>query len=229
MADHPLDNPVWHALAGPHAGLALPERGGVRRYHPEIAVFAAVEHPDRDDLSGLAEALPAGEVAGFGSAWRLGTPPGFTTVMGGEGLQMVAERPALLPDRIPGILRLGPADVPDMLELVELTHPGPFNRRTIEMGRFIGIREAGRLIAMSGERMHLAGYTEVSAVCTHPDARGRGFARMLVSEIAAGIVARGETPFLHVWADNAGAIRLYEALGFATRTTIHFNVMRRSD
>lgn len=227
MAGSPLDNPVWHALGGPHGALALPERAGVRRYVPEIAVFAAVAQPERDDLSHLREAVAPGEIAGFGAAWPLPTPAGFVTVMGGEGLQMVAEEPSFSDDRPAAIVPLGPPDVPDMLALVALTHPGPFNPRTIEMGRFIGAREGGRLVAMAGERMLLPGLREVSAVATHPDVRGRGLARMLVSEVAAGILARGETPFLHVWADNVAAIRLYETLGFVVRTTIHFNVLRR--
>jgi predicted GNAT family acetyltransferase len=124
-------------------------------------------------------------------------------------------------------ITLGPADLEEMIALVELTQPGPFARRTPEMGRYIGIRDGGRLVAMAGERMHLDGYTEVSAVCTHPDHRGRGYARMLVSEIGRGIVERGETPFLHVYATNAVAIATYEKLGFASNGLRRFTFLKR--
>jgi predicted GNAT family acetyltransferase len=119
-------------------------------------------------------------------------------------------------------------DVPAMLGLVELTHPGPFLSRTIEMGRYAGIFDAGRLVAMAGERMRLAGFTEVSGVCTHPDYQRRGYARALVSDIARGIVARSETPFLHVRANNPAAIATYERLGFITRREMVFTVVQRT-
>src|SRR4029077_5363570 len=110
--------------------------------------------------------------------------------------------------------QLTPADVPAMLDLVARTQPGPFARRTIELGTYLGVREGGALVAMAGERMHLDGHSEISAVCTDPSQRRRGLARDLVLTLARRIRARGERPFLHVAADNVNAIRLYEALGF---------------
>jgi predicted GNAT family acetyltransferase len=114
-----------------------------------------------------------------------------------------------------------------MLGLVDLTRPGPFAARTVEMGRYLGVRDEGRLVAMAGERLRPPGYTEVSAVCTHPDFRGRGHAKALISVLAEAICARGETPFLHVLPENRPAVATYEALGFRTQRTLQLTVLER--
>lgn len=121
------------------------------------------------------------------------------------------------------------ADVPEMVALAQLTEPGPFRERTIELGPFFGIFDDGRLVAMAGERMHLPHHVEVSAVCTHPKARGRGYARMLISIVMDEIRQRGKTPFLHSLADNDTAIRVYENLGFTQRRTFELAVLKRSE
>lgn len=143
----------------------------------------------------------------------------FTTA----GVQMVDDGLVAAPD--PEAEVLGPADVPDMLALVERTRPGPFLPRTIAMGTYLGIRARGRLVAMAGERLHPPGWTEISAVCTDPGHRGRGLATRLVRAVAAGVRERGETPFLHTAAANATAIRLYESLGFRLRRTRTFGAV----
>ena len=112
-----------------------------------------------------------------------------------------------------------------MLELTELTEPGPFRKRTFELGKFYGAFESDRLVSMAGQRMSLPGFIEVSAVCTHPDARGRGYARVLMSTVIHDILQRGKRPFLHAFADNP-AIRLYESLGFVHRRTFHLAVLK---
>jgi predicted GNAT family acetyltransferase len=122
--------------------------------------------------------------------------------------------------------RLGTADVSAMLELTALTEPGPFRERTIELGNFYGIFEGDRLLAMAGQRMHIPGFVEVSAVCTHPDARGRGYAGIVMSEVMRDIFADGSTPFLHAFANNP-AVRLYEKLGFTQRRSFHLAVIKR--
>jgi predicted GNAT family acetyltransferase len=129
----------------------------------------------------------------------------------------------------PRRVRDGPAfrvltadDVPAMLDLVAVAKPGPFFPRTIELGRYIGVEEDGRLLAMAGERLRLTGFTEISAVCTHPDGRGRGIAAALTDEVAADVIRRGETPFLHVAEGNGNALRLYHRLGYERRTDIRF-------
>ena len=109
-----------------------------------------------------------------------------------------------------------------MLELTERTKPGPFLPGTVELGGYLGIRREGRLVAMAGERMRPPGFAEISAVCTDEGWRGHGFAARLTRAVAAGIVARGETPFLHAAADNVNAIRLYKSLGFIHRRDVAF-------
>ena len=134
------------------------------------------------------------------------------------------------PDVVPAVdakaVRLGDRDVPEMLALAERTQPGPFRPRTIEMGRYLGIRRDGRLVAMAGERVHPPGWTEISAVCTDEAFRGQGLASRLVLAVAAGIRERHETPFLHATATNVTAIRLYERLGFRLRRHVRFVALR---
>jgi predicted GNAT family acetyltransferase len=123
---------------------------------------------------------------------------------------------------VPDARRLGPEDAGEMLALVELTRPGPFSVRTVELGHYFGVFVGGALVAMAGERLRVPGFTEVSAVCTHPDRRGRGLAAGLTALVARGIRARGDTPFLHHAADNHAARRVYEALGFEFRREIGY-------
>jgi predicted GNAT family acetyltransferase len=132
-----------------------------------------------------------------------------------SGVQMVAEN-VLAPDEGVAYLDLGDQDAPEMVALVALTKPGPFEARTHVFGGYVGIRHEGKLVAMAGQRLQVPGYTEVSAVCTHPDFRGRGYGSFLLLTVAQRIKARGETPFLHTFASNTGAIRLYERLASFT-------------
>lgn len=208
-----LDNAVWHAASGPQAHLAR-SIGRAARFDPAVSVFAAVAAHDEDawaDLASLTGAKPAILLA------REVIPAGaWTIAMRIPCLQMVATG-ATPAEPDPAAVRLDAQDVPEMLALVELTRPGPFESRTIEMGAYYGLRDEGRLIAISGERMHCPGYTEVSAVCTAPDRRGEGLGRRLVATTIAGIRARGEEAFLHVASDNTSAIALYESMGFTVR------------
>lgn len=134
-----------------------------------------------------------------------------------------ASGPAI--DSIP----LGDADAPEMLALATRTNPGPFLARTHRLGGFVGIRVDGVLVAMAGERMQLPGHSEVSAVCTAPEHRGKGYARALLHGVAARIAARGELPFLHSYPDNAGALALYRSLGFRIRAEVQFTIVARDD
>lgn len=217
--DHPLDRAVWLALTGAQAGLAV-THGAARRFDPAYGVFAAIA--DRSDAS-LAD---LGELVGqHGDAAFLGPDPptdapGVRIASQDLGVQMVAR--SLTPGAEPRhvVVNLTDADAPAMIELARLTQPGPFFEKTHRLGDFVGIKEAGRLIAMAGERMKPAGFTEVSAICTHPDCRGRGLAGELTRIVVGRIFARGETPFLHAYASNTAAIALYERLGFSIRREV---------
>ncbi|MGW5640143.1 GNAT family N-acetyltransferase [Streptomyces sp. NPDC003832] len=224
--DGVLDHPARAALTGPHARFAE-ARGRVLRYHAEVAPWVAVpDDPSDADWADVAALTgPGGEalLLGFpGSA-----PAGWRTVFRAEGVQLVGEDVAGEPD--PEAVLLGPADVPEMLDLVARTRPGPFLHRTRELGTYLGIRRRGTLVAMAGERLRPPGWTEISAVCTDPAVRGQGLAGRLVRAVAHGIRERGEIPFLHTGADNAGAIRLYESLGFHHRRDTVFYGTRVPD
>jgi ribosomal protein S18 acetylase RimI-like enzyme len=226
---HPLDNPVRSSLTGAHAHLSE-RRGDAVRYAAEVSPFAAVpdaatagDWADLAALVGGAEAVPLPLVTGMTTA----PPPGWETVRTIDGVQLVADGVAHAPDEEAQLL--GAADVPEMLELAERTKPGPFLPRTVEMGVYLGIRRGGRLVAMAGERLRPAGWTEISAVCTDPAFRGRGLGTRLVLAVAEGIVRRGEQPFLHVARANTTAVRLYEALGFRQRRTTPFIRTRPGD
>lgn len=221
-APHLLDNAAWAALTGPHAHLA--ERvGRAARYPTDVSPFSALDDPaDPRAWDDLAELVGPGAATPVSGA--VAVPAGWQIEHNGEGVQLVDT--ALHAEPAPEAVRLGPADVPEMLDLIALTRPGPFLPRTVEMGAYLGIREQGRLIALGGERLRPPGWTEISAVCTHPDHRGRGLATRLVRAVAAGIRERGDTPFLHAAASNTPAIRLYESIGFTLRRRTRFVLVR---
>lgn len=217
-AERPLDHPVWSCLTTRHAHLA---RGGplARRFVDDISPIGAVSGTTPAHIEALHALVGVGEdVALIGSAPAL--PERWEKLYASTLTQMIRRDRSPLPEGSFESLRLGSADVPEMRELVELTHPGPFRTRTIELGTYIGIREKGRLIAMAGERMWIGDHREVSAVCTHPDAQGRGYARALMGRIVNRMLRAGETPFLHVDNPNRRAIDMYLALGFVARVEL---------
>ncbi|MET9382506.1 GNAT family N-acetyltransferase [Streptomyces sp. NPDC002928] len=220
---HVLDNPALASLTGPHARFAE-RRGRVLRYPVDVSPWLALpDEPDADAWADLAAlAGPGAEVPLSGYAGQV--PPDWEITFHVEGVQLVDDGLAAAPD--PEAVRLGPADVPEMLDLVARTQPGPFLPRTIELGTYLGIRRDGALVAMAGERLHPPGWTEISAVCTDPAVRGQGLATRLILAVAHGIRERGETPFLHTGAGNTGAIRLYESLGFRLRLRTAFLAAR---
>lgn len=225
MASHPLDNMVWGALSGPQAHLGS-SNGKARKFDPDIAIFAAVERPT-ESLDGLADIIETGGRAGLVATGPVPVSPEFEQIAQGEVVQLTAERFAPLPSGGVRYRDLTEADVPQMAELVHLTRPGPFGPRTIEMGHYVGVFDGERLVAMTGERLRLDGFGEVSAVCTHPDYQGRGLAKALVSVIGSEIVARGEVPFLQAYVSNVAAIAAYTRLGFAPRRNLTFTTLQR--
>ena len=221
---HPLDNAVWAALTSHQAHLCEGD-GSARRFDPEVSAFAAIDVAHDQAWAALADLASDEPVALFRDHIPA-LPAGWVEVARGEGHQLVLEPHDLTSVGVAPGRPLTGADVPAMLDLVAATTPGPFLARTIELGRYHGAFESGRLVAMAGERLHLDGFTEISAVCTHPDARGRGLAATLTRTIAVGIIGREETPFLHVARGNDTARRVYERLGFRERRIVQFVLTR---
>ncbi|KXO99234.1 GNAT family N-acetyltransferase [Tsukamurella pseudospumae] len=218
-----LADPVNAALSGPHARFRV-SSGRIQRYRPDVSVFFG--HPreltpeDYADIAALAE--HNGTVLLRDRATPL--PAGWTVI---ERIGLVQyDGSAVETDTEPEAVRLTAADVPEMTALVERTKPGPFLPHTVDLGTYLGIRDAdGALVAMAGERMHPAGWTEISAVCTAPEARGRGLASRLIRAVGQGVRDRGETPFLHTSDDNP-AQKLYDAMGFVHTSTVPLEVIR---
>ena len=219
---HDLDRPAWASLTGYHARFAE-RHGRAVRYHPDVAPFVALADPADPRCWADAAAL-LGPGASFSLAGAPSWPAGWEVVSQGASVQLVDTGLQGRPD--PEAVRLGPEQVPEILELIARTKPGPFRPRTVELGTYLGIRRDGVLVAMAGERQHPPGWTEISAVCTDAEFRGQGLATRLVRAVAAGIRERGETPFLHANAANTNAIRLYESLGFTLRRRSLFTALR---
>jgi ribosomal protein S18 acetylase RimI-like enzyme len=222
VTDHPLDNSVWAALDGAHAEFAE-RRGCAARYRPDVTVFAALPaHPAAQDWADLALLAGPGERVVITGEVR--TPPDDWETRAGLAMQMDGSAIDVGPD--PEAVVLGPADVPEMLDLVARTKPGPFLANTRLMGTYLGIRRGGALVAMAGERFRPPGWSEISAVCTDPAHRGHGFATRLVRAVGAVIRERGDVPYLHAAGDNTTAIRLYEHMGFTLRRQVQFALLR---
>ena len=228
MTEHVLDRPALQALTSHHAHHAE-VAGRALRYDPDVAPFLAYQDENEDTLAALGRFVPAGRFSIFLQAGRPPVLPGTRIEMQADGVQMLADQ-IEAPSREPAlpVIPLGDADAAEMVALADLTRPGPFLARTHELGGYIGLRDQGRLVAMAGERLKVPGFTEVSAVCTHPDHRGKGYAAHLTLAVAARIAARGEMPFLHTLATNTPAIRLYEKLGFHLRRTVTVTILRRA-
>ena len=223
---HPLDRPVWHTLRSGWAALAQGDDRAMR-LDPAYGPFAATGDDGPDSLMALA-ALATGD----SEMWLVGqdvavAPAGMTIARTATLAQMVAATVTPAPATPCEWIVLGEADADQMRALALLTRPGPFHPLTHRLGRFIGVREHGQLIAMAGERMRLPGFTEVSGVCTHPDFRGRGLAGALMRIVMQAMLERGETPFLHAYAAHDRTIALYETLGFAVRAELPMVVLVR--
>jgi len=219
-----LDNPVWSALSTTHASFAEGD-DLAKRYPVDVAPFAATRDQSPESYRSLARLLGPEGTAAIPLAAMPVLPEGWTFVRRVDSAQMVwnTQTP---PPAEHSFEELNFSDVDEMLALVELTKPGPFLKRTPELGSYLGIREAGLLVAMAGERLKPYGYTEISAVCTHPDYRGRGYASSLVSILIQRTTKRNEIPFLHVRTENVDAIRVYEKLGFKTRRNMNIAVVK---
>jgi predicted GNAT family acetyltransferase len=226
---HPLDNVIWNALTTRHTSFAEGS-ADARRFIPEVGPLAAPLEPNRQGYQSLARLVAPGDTVGIFLDDPYEPQPDWTFVVGAPLLQMICDNgvaPTPAPDSNPEIVELGPKDSAEMIALTAMTKPGPFNTRTHELGTYLGIRLEDKLVAMSGERLKVPGHTEVSAVCTHPDHLGKGYARILMAEVMRRIRERGETPFLHSRQDNLRAVELYKRLGFRERKLGHFAILRK--
>jgi ribosomal protein S18 acetylase RimI-like enzyme len=223
---HPLDNPIWSALTTQQSAIAI---GGdlARRFPAEKAPFGAFPSPTKESFDSLAQLYEQGNELALFTLGPVNLPSRFKVTRSAVLNQMICT-PVQSHEATVELTQLGSKDVDDMMALVDVTKPGPFAIRTHELGRYIGIRVDGKLVAMAGERLHVDGYTEVSAVCTHPLHRGRGYSRELIAVVSKGIQERDEVPFLHVLDDNLSAIALYEKLGFTFRTALQLTVVTRA-
>jgi ribosomal protein S18 acetylase RimI-like enzyme len=217
-----LDNPIWFALTTEHRPLAR-SHGLARRYPPDVSPLAALLHPTNDAFADLQRLVSPGEHVALFTASPPGVPGDWQVDRSRWIDQMICEASLARPPVAP--LALGTADVTEMLELTAATEPGPFLPQTIQMGSYFGIRASdGRLVAMAGERLKSTGFAEISAVCTHPEFRGHGYARALVTFLAAEILAAGKTPFLHVKSENDAKV-VYQKIGFRLRAAICLTVI----
>jgi ribosomal protein S18 acetylase RimI-like enzyme len=225
---HPLDNIIWKALTTRQAEFAESFKQ-VRKFMPEVSPLAAFPEPTPEGYESLTGLVDTGATIGLFLDAPYQPQAGWSFLAGAPMPEMVYEGDGVPSSSAsdPEIVELSAADVPEMMALTALTKPGPFHKRTHELGTYLGIRREKKLVAMAGERLKVPGYTEVSAVCTHPDHTGHGYARILMIEVMQRILERGETPLLHVREDNVRAIQLYERLGFRLRVLLHFAVLRK--
>jgi ribosomal protein S18 acetylase RimI-like enzyme len=221
-----LDNPIWQGLSTKQRSFAEGDNLA-KRYPPAVTPLAGTRDQSAASYLSLFNLLPPGGVAGLFLEAPPSLPHGWTLVHQGRLNQMVWDHEVEVAEH--PWEDLNSSNINEMLALAVLTKPGPFGRRTAELGCYIGIRQNGELAAMAGERLRLPGYAEISAVCTRPNHRGRGYATSLVSILVRKITERNEIPFLHVASENFGAIRVYEALSFKTRRVMHLAIVKRDE
>lgn len=223
-----LDNIVWHTLTGPHARYAA-GTDGARRYARGFSPIVGFRDGDKPDFAALAPYCEPGEHF-YCDGWTGPAPAGWCIDAESTMFKMIWQGAAPPPDELPDAVPLRAEHALSALELAQLTRPGPFGLRTIELGDYFGCFDGARLVAMAGERMFAGRLREVSGVCTHPDFQGRGLARRLVAKLIARQVARNDVPFLHVMRENATAHRLYVDMGFRDyRETVVRVVSRAHD
>ena len=228
IIDFELDNPIWHALTGPHAplGTATPSAA---IYNPAVSRFAGLLEPSAEAFAQLATLTAPEEIIALDTAWPVSPSPHWQVVNVENLEQFVCEQPVAPPpagaDRV---VALNTADVEQMLDLAARAQPGPFSAETIRCGYYAGVWDNAQLVAMAGERLTLNHAVEISGVCTAASHRGQGLAGILVQLLAARAQGLGQLPFLHVRTANVSAIRLYETLGFRHRRTMQLTVLKRS-
>ncbi len=224
--NHPLHNPVYQALVSRDQRLSHGD-GKVKFFNEEVSPFAGFEQDYEKGFSDLHEQLAPGRKILYAIPSPIPHPGGWEIRHEIEGLQFVYEGEAGIETEFPNIMPLGEIHVEEMMQLAALTKPGPFGPRTIDFGSYFGIFEKDKLVAMTGQRLHVDNFTEISAVCTHPDHTGKGYAFTLLQHQLHLIQQQGQQPFLHVREDNKRAISLYERMGFVVSRPMYFYFMKR--
>lgn len=224
--DNVLDNPVWHALNSGNSHLGEGNER-VKYFHGEVSPFVAVRESNADSLNELYLILPHNRISFLATPVNIDIPAQWKTIACIHGVQMVHSGIAVNDERLHTATNLSTAHCAEMVALAKLTNPGPFNMRTIEFGHYQGIFDDGKLAAMAGQRMHAFNYAEVSAVCTHPDHTGKGYARQLLINQVNRIIGAAEIPYLHVRHDNKRAVDLYQSLGFSIRSAMYFYILKK--
>ena len=226
---HVLDNMIWNAITSGNKNIAVVD-GDIGYYRPDIAPFAGMKEFTEENLQKLHAFIPVNRKVAISSLnkmehntskWKLLQPMDVTQMIYEYEVNFFKTRSSEL------IVPLTDEHIPQMLELTELTKPGPFLQRTIEFGNYFGIFINGRLAAMTGQRMHPLPYMEVSAVCTHPDFRGKGYAKALMLHVMKIILDNSFIPFLHVLTSNTTAIKLYESIGYRIRRELFVDMVQR--
>ncbi len=224
MMEHVLNNPAWNAMISGNKHLSN-GNGQVRYFDKEVSPFAAFNENTADNFQQLYELLPHNGPVLFVATVATQIPTQWKVLQAINGLQMVCDITKEQDERQAELITLTDEHIPQMLSLAKLTNPGPFAEKTINFGHYRGVFKNGNLVAMAGQRLHVFNYAEISAVCTHPDHTGKGYARQLLLNQVNRIKASSGIPFLHVRHDNERAIKVYESLGFTTRREVYFYVM----
>lgn len=224
--DNFLDNPAWGALISGNKNMAQGNER-VKYFDRDVSPFVGLKENSPDNFKELYELIPHTAPLLIISPEEIEIPAPWNQLNYVHGIQMVCEGQPT-DETSPALTELTQTDIPQMLELTKLTNPGPFGPGTIEFGHYQGIFESGRLAAMAGQRFHVFGYAEISAVCTHPDHTGKGYAKQLLQSQISRILAANEKPFLHVRHDNERAISVYESLNFTRRADIYFYVIKKN-
>ncbi|MCX6274718.1 MAG: GNAT family N-acetyltransferase [Bacteroidetes bacterium] len=225
---HPLlDNPVFNALSSVDSHLGTGTEN-VKYFDKEVSPYAGIRDEYQNGFEDLHQLLPAGRNILYATRKKISEPKGWKMIVEIEGLQFVFESGKSIVRNEIELVPLERNHVDEMIALAKLTKPGPFDRRTIEFGSYYGIFENEKLVAMTGQRLHIPGFSEVSAVCTHPLHIGKGYAGILLPHQIDIIVKSGKRPFLHVRSDNERAIALYERIGFRVNGPMNFYFLKKA-
>jgi len=221
-----LQNPVYNALISGDRHLSFGE-GNVKYFDEQVSPFAGFEHGYEKGFSDLYDIFTTGRKIIYAAPFQIPQPAGWQLQHNLKGLQFVYEPGSELKTEFPNIVPLDERDIDQMVQLAKLTKPGPFGTGTIKFGSYYGIFDNEKLVAMTGQRLHVQNFTELSAVCTHPDYTGKGYANSLLQHQLNIILKNNQQPFLHVRKDNTRAIEIYQRLGFTVSGNMNFYFMKK--